>query len=558
MSVENIDFEKQRKEIDSPRSLQACEDLGILPEELFQIKFEDFIKNSTDMITLSKDAINIRYNNIEIYRNKLIEKKKKKRQDIINQKEEGSEKNNTNQKNYIIEGNEAMKKEISEIQKKGEKNLEKIRQRQNNVIETKIEKELKTEMLRIKSDKRDMRIKELNDKIKEERKQKIIMEESRFKEKEKLRKQVLENKMKEREKRNEDKYKAEQKRLKGYQELQEKNQNEILFRKTQNFKLYEKSKEKILDKLKEIAKRNKEKEEKMIRREKQFKELFEKERENRILLNKRKELENIEKLNKNKLRKERNWEQLKQYLDLKYERTQKRLTGLSSEKQRNLEEQKLRYEKRLRSVEDVLKKSNDETQKRNDRILKHQLHVNINAEKMGKQKNEQILERVKSQNNLFLSSVRNRENKFKKLQEKYDGINKRFEDKNKKLTLDKINQMKNMTLKQEDEYIKHLERQFNLKRLNRIAVNKTKKKEAEKKERENQIEMHKKKKLNLKEENVIIGDSIVKEKGKLLEKFDDALKKNKDIDPEFIKELFPEDDKFYNKIKQITDIAYKK
>ena len=177
---------------------------------------------------------------------------------------------------------------------------------------------------------------------------------------------------------------------------------------------------------------------------------------------------------------------------------------------------------------------------------------------MGKQKNEQILERVKSQNNLFLSSVRNRENKFKKLQEKYDGINKRFEDKNKKLTLDKINQMKNMTLKQEDEYIKHLERQFNLKRLNRIAVNKTKKKEAEKKERENQIEMHKKKKLNLKEENVIIGDSIVKEKGKLLEKFDDALKKNKDIDPEFIKELFPEDDKFYNKIKQITDNTYKK
>ena len=558
MSVENIDFEKQRKEIDSPRSLQACEDLGILPEELFHKTFEEFIKEHPDIINLSQEVLKIRYNNIEEYRNKVIDQVKKRRQDIINQKEEGSEKNNTNQKNYIIEGNEAMKKEISEIQKKGEKNLEKIRQRQNNVIETKIEKELKTEMLRIKSDKRDMRIKELNDKIKEERKQKIIMEESRFKEKEKLRKQVLENKMKEREKRNEDKYKAEQKRLKGYQELQEKNQNEILFRKTQNFKLYEKSKEKILDKLKEIAKRNKEKEEKMIRREKQFKELFEKERENRILLNKRKELENIEKLNKNKLRKERNWEQLKQYLDLKYERTQKRLTGLSSEKQRNLEEQKLRYEKRLRSVEDVLKKSNDETQKRNDRILKHQLHVNINAEKMGKQKNEQILERVKSQNYLFLSSVRNRENKFKKLQEKYDGINKRFEDKNKKLTLDKINQMKNITLKQEDEYIKHLERQFNLKRLNRIAVNKTKKKEAEKKERENQIEMHKKKKLNLKEENVIIGDSIVKEKGKLLEKFDDALKKNKDIDPEFIKELFPEDDKFYNKIKQITDNTYKK
>ena len=556
--MEDIDFEKQRKEIDSPRSLQACEDLGILPEELFHKTFEEFIKEHPDIINFPQEVLKIRYNNIEDYRNKLIEQVKKKRQDIINQNEEGTEKNNTNQKNYIIEGNEAMKKEITEMKEKGEKNLEKIRQKQNNIIETKIEKELKTEMLRIKSDKKNMRIKELNDKIKEERKQKIIMDECKFKEKEKLRKQALENQLKEREKRNEDKYKAEQKRLKGYQELQEKNQSELLFRKTQNFKLYEKSKEKILDKLKEIAKRNKEKEEKMIRREKQFEELMRKERENRILVNKQKELENIEKLNKNKIRKERNWEQLKKYLDLKNERTQKRLTGLSSEKHRSLEEQKLRYEKRLRSVEDVLKKSNDEKQKRNDRILKHQLHVNINAEKMGKQKNEQILERVKSQNYLFLSSVRNRENNFKKLQEKYDGINKRFEDKNKKLTLDKINQMKNMTLKQEDEYIKHLERQFNLKRLNRIAANKTKKKVAEKKEKENKIEMHKKKKLNLKEENVIIGDSIVKEKGKLLEKFDDVLKKNKDIDPEFIKELFPEDDKFYNKIKQITDEAYKK
>ena len=340
--------------------------------------------------------------------------------------------------------------------------------------------------------------------------------------------------------------------------MQEKNQNEILFRKTQNYKLYENSKAKILDKLKEIAKKNKEKEEKMIKREKEYEELLKKERENRILVNKQKEKESIEKVNKNKLRKERNLETLKKYLDLKNERTQKRLTGLSSKKIKNLEEQKLRYEKRLRSVEDVLKKTNDEKQKRNDRILEHQLHVNINAEKMERQKNEQILERVKSQNYLFLSSVRNRENNFKKLQERNEEINKKFEDKNKKLSIDKIHQMKNITLKQEDEYIKHLERQFNLKRLNRIAINKTKKKEAEKKEREEQIKIHKMKKLNVKEENVILGDSIVKEKGKLLEKFDDLLKKNKDIDPEFIKELFPEDDKFYNKIKQIADDAYKK
>ena len=384
------------------------------------------------------------------------------------------------------------------------------------------------------------------------------MDELKFKEKEKIRKKVLENNMKEREKRNEEKYKAEQRRIQEFQEMQEKNQNEILFRKTQTFKLYEKRKEKILNKLKEEERKNKEKEEKMKRREKEFEELLKKEREERILLGKNKELESIEKMTRNKLKKEKNLETLKKLLDLKEEKTQKRIEGLVSVKNRNLEEQKIRYEKRLKSIGDVLKKSNDEIQKRNDKILRHQLHMNINAEKMGKQKNEKILERVKSQNCLFLSTVRNREKNFKKLQERHDEIKKKFEDKNKKMVVDKINQMKNQTIKQEDDFIRNFERQYNLKRLNRITESKNKKKEVEKSKKEKQVQIHKLKKQNLKEENILLGDTIKKQRGKLLEQIDEVIMKNKDISPELIKELFPEDVEFYRKIKQITDDAYKK
>lgn len=558
MSIEDIDFEGQKKEIDSPRSLKACEDLGILPEELFHKKFDDFVKEHPDIINLPIEALKIRYNNIEEYRNKIIAEVKKKRNDIINERLEEAGKSHTYTKNNMDNENEAMEKEITEMKQKGAENLEKIRQKQKNIIESQIEKEVKKEMLRIKTDKKDMRIKELNDKIKEERKQKILMDELKFKEKEKIRKKVLENNMKEREKRNEEKYKAEQRRIQGFQEMQEKNQNEILFRKTQTFKLYEKRKEKILNKLKEEERKNKEKEEKMKRREKEFEELLKKEREERILLGKNKELESIEKMTRNKLKKEKNLETLKKLLDLKEEKTQKRIEGLVSVKNRNLEEQKIRYEKRLKSIGDVLKKSNDEIQKRNDKILRHQLHVNINAEKMGKQKNEKILERVKSQNCLFLSTVRNREKNFKKLQERHDEIKKRLEDKNKKMVVDKINQMKNQTIKQEDDFIRNFERQYNLKRLNRITESKNKKKEVEKSKKEKQVQIHKLKKQNLKEENILLGDTIKKQRGKLLEQIDDVIMKNKDISPELIKELFPEDVEFYRKIKQITDDAYKK
>jgi len=60
LSLENINFEGEKKEIDSPRSLQACEELGILPEELFHVNFEDFVKSHPEMVNLSKSVLNLR------------------------------------------------------------------------------------------------------------------------------------------------------------------------------------------------------------------------------------------------------------------------------------------------------------------------------------------------------------------------------------------------------------------------------------------------------------------------------------------------------------------
>ena len=101
MSIEDIDFEGQKKEIDSPRSLKACEDLGILPEELFHKKFDDFVKEHPDIINLPIEALKIRYNNIEEYRNKIIAEVKKKRNDIINERLEETGKSHKYTKNDL-------------------------------------------------------------------------------------------------------------------------------------------------------------------------------------------------------------------------------------------------------------------------------------------------------------------------------------------------------------------------------------------------------------------------------------------------------------------------
>ena len=554
-----MDFNGVRREIESPRSLKACEELGILPEELFKIKFEEFIKNSTDMINLSKDAMHLRYNNIEIYRNKLISEVKQKRKNIMKDMEKKKEKSKVNSKcDEILNDDDIMEREINDMINKGAKTLEKIRQKQKNIIEAQIESKIKKEILKLKNDKKEKLIKDLNDKIKEERRIKAMLEEHRWKEKEKLRQKTLEKSFREKKKKIEEKNKAEEKRIKAFQEMQEKNHLELLFRKTQTYKLLEKRKEKLLDKLKEEQKRNKEKEEKNLKRVKELEELSKKEKEERFLYYEKREKENQDKYTKSKLKKERSIENLKKLLDTKEDLTQKRLAGLLSTRHQNFHDKKIRYEKKLKSIENAIKKTNNDIQKRNDRILEHRLHIDFNVAKIEKQKNDKILERVKSQNYLFMRSVKKRENNFKKLLEKFDGINKKFEEKDKKIKEEKVQKMKNKTIKHEEDYIKDFERQHNLIRINRITFYKNKKKSEDMANKEDKMKKYKLRKQALIEKNLILGDSIEKEKVKLMEEFDSVLQKNKDIHPDIIKKLFPEDTQFYDKIKQITEDALKK
>ena len=554
MSLEDIDFDCEKKELDSPRSLKACEELGILPKELYHKDLQEFIRDNPDMINLSREILSIRFNNIEKYRHRLISEVKEKRKSIIKKMNDIQRKSKTN--NRIINEDDIMENEINEIMKRGAKTLEKIRQQQKNIIEAQIESKIKKEMLKIKSDKKEIKIRELNEKIKETKKLKSMIEKQKLKEKEEIRQKTIEKNLREKEKKYEERNRAEEKRVKYFQEMQEKNQMDLIFRRTQNFQLLEKKKEKILDKLKELDKKNKEREDKNLKREKEIEEHIKKERAERMLYNEKKEREYKEKIKKNKLEKMNNIEALRKLLDIKEEKTLIRLSGLITKRHKNLQAQKIRYEQKLKSVGDSIRKSKDEIQKRNHRILEHQLQIDFNVSKMEKKKNEKILERAKSQNYLFLNSLKQRENNIMQMQSKFNELYKKSLYKNEKLKEEKIEQMKYRTIKNEKDFIKYYEIQHNLIRLNRINNYKNKKKLEESTQKEKKIVMHKIRKQDLIHKNLLLGNSIEKEKVKLMEEFDKALLKNQEINSDLIKKLFPDDTKFCDKIKQMTDETY--
>ena len=93
------------------------------------------------MVNLSKSVLNLRFNNIETYRRKLISEVQEKRRDIIKEMEKNKEKSKSKPKNEIMSEDEAMEKEINEMVDRGTKTLEKIRQQQKCIIEARSNRE---------------------------------------------------------------------------------------------------------------------------------------------------------------------------------------------------------------------------------------------------------------------------------------------------------------------------------------------------------------------------------------------------------------------------------
>ena len=73
--------------MNSPRSLEACRQLGINPKTLYYVKFKTYLKTNPDMIRLTEELQKKRFEGINTYREEMIEAVKKRREEIIKEQE---------------------------------------------------------------------------------------------------------------------------------------------------------------------------------------------------------------------------------------------------------------------------------------------------------------------------------------------------------------------------------------------------------------------------------------------------------------------------------------
>ena len=150
--------------INSPRSLKACKELGILPAELYKISIEEFRNQNPSSITIDEKILKFRYEGYEKFRKDSIELVKKRREVLIN-KEKNGRKAERAETNFVI-------RSLEKIKEGERKAMENLKNQQKKNIKNIIEEQINREILKKAEKKKRMETTKKRRKINERKKRK--------------------------------------------------------------------------------------------------------------------------------------------------------------------------------------------------------------------------------------------------------------------------------------------------------------------------------------------------------------------------------------------------
>ena len=108
-------------------------------------------------------------------------------------------------------------------------------------------------------------------------------------------------------------------------------------------------------------------------------------------------------------------------------------------------------------------------------------------------------------------------------------------------------------IKREEEKIKNIEKARNILRKQRQQEYENQLRIDELNEKEQKIEEFKRQCEKINQQKALAAIAFQRQKEDIVKKFDQIVKQNKEIEAETIKELFPDDDELYQKIKQMKE-----
>ena len=560
-------MDKEEK-LNSPRSLKVCEKNGVLPEELYHIGYKEYLSIHPEISNLPDDIKRYRFNLLEQLRLKTIKMIKEKRKELI----ESNKKDIFNKigdyrtsrkkwtENFFISelgnprGNMTFSDKMSSLIKKEKANINKIKQKQKQNIEYMIESQMKSELINYKNIEKDRKVKENREKKKKEiidkgRYNRRIQEEKKIK-----RLNNIEEMMKERI------YKISIKH-----EKIDKKRNEMLEEKKKKRELLMQKRTeeliKVLNHRSQLDIFRQEQEKKLIEQRLSNEEKDKKVLERVKYLQRERKEKNIKKQEKSALIIKRNHEkkeeqlyQLVQRINKKHEENYKRLQEYYKEMElKNLKLKSINTKKRsnqeylLKSVEEKRKKKIEDYY--NDNLKKEQNVIICKIIKGQKVLNQKLHE------NEFLELVQDHKQKIElKKKKKLDELQSKMDELDQRITLYKKEEGHKSLKRLQESYVKQIEKEFVNKRIKRMKEYKFNLKEKEIEEKEKRLDFMKTQKLKFLNEKKRLNIELRNEKDALINRYNKLVKGKSKIDSEIVKQLYPEDEELYKKVRNMQTI----
>ena len=472
--------------INSPRSLKACQELGILPIELYKLSLDEYKNKNKTSFTLEQKMLKMRYDGYDRFRKDSIILVKKRREALIDKEKNKVERNVKKSKSdntYIAESLKKMKEEER-------KELENLKNQQKHNIINLLETRINEDILK--------RVEKKN----EWRHQK---KEEYFK---KIKKENEEN--------------SEKKKIFDLQNRKEK----------EDFRL----------KLKEKYEQDEE-----MKKKKQLD----------YDINQRKYLEENEKFLKKKeeLREkmEKNLEDLRMKIEKKDKITDVRIQLHLENKEKKLEAYKRKNLEKQNKIWKNLELNEKERNNELNLIIMHQDCVDENVSMVKLRNKEKIMKQSEYMSSKYAVTLDNRnrieEEKRKKIME----MKERLKQSEKKLENKKKEDEEIIKQKIEERKIKDIEREIVKERKKRIEMLEKEKKMREIEEKDKKVKEILEYKNQLKMEREMKKIKLMLRKEQMNKQFVKLQNQEKEIDNDDIKELFPDDNSFLNKILEIKE-----
>ena len=153
----------------------------------------------------------------------------------------------------------------------------------------------------------------------------------------------------------------------------------------------------------------------------------------------------------------------------------------------------------------------------------------------------------------FILTEQNRHNLEELEKEKIDRMNQTREHKEKVYIKKKLEEEKESLKKREEEKVKNIEKARNIVRMQRQQGYKNQLRMEELNVKEQKIEDFKKQCEKINQQKTQAAIKFQRQKEDIVKKFDNLMKQNREIEPQTIKELFPDDQELYNKIKEMKE-----